>query len=242
VVATAAPKSATPAITSVAVARPTTPTAGVAAKTGGMLHIGQVGDLGNLDGHFYNVPQFYTIYTAYDRLTRYDDQQRPQPMLAESWELSPDATQIKLNLRKGVQFSSGREFTSDDVKWNMLRARDPKIAVQQFANQSNWFPTIDTPDKYTVVLSSDQPRPAVFDFFELFNMLDSQAMASPAAADRVNAPVRSSWRSTRKAITSASRRTRTTGRAANPTWTASRSSFSRTLSPCQPSSRRARRT
>jgi peptide/nickel transport system substrate-binding protein len=162
-------------------ATPTTPQ----VKTGGTLHIGQVGDLGNLDGHFYNTPQYYTIYTAYDRLTRYDVNQQPQPMLAESWDLSSDARQIKLNLRRGVQYHSGREFTSDDVKWNVLRARDPNIAVQQFANQANWFTTIDTPDKYTVALGSDQPRPAVFDFFELFNMLDSQSMDAPQAAARI---------------------------------------------------------
>ena len=46
-------------------------------------------------------------------LTAYDLQLKPQPMLAESWELSPDATQVKLNLRKGVQWHNGRELTSD---------------------------------------------------------------------------------------------------------------------------------
>ena len=58
----------------------------------------------------------------------YDDKLTPQPMLAESWDVSSDLTQIKLNLRKGVQFHTGREFTSDDVKYNLLRVRDPKVA------------------------------------------------------------------------------------------------------------------
>jgi peptide/nickel transport system substrate-binding protein len=96
-----------------------------------------------------------------------------------------NATRIKLNLRKGVQFHSGREFTSDDVRWNLMRARDPKTAVQQFQTQSAWFTGIDTPDKYTIVLSSDQPRPSVFDFFELFNIADRDAMDASDAAARV---------------------------------------------------------
>src|SRR5947209_1035766 len=84
-------------------------------------------------------------------LIEYDNKLQPQPMLAESWDVSKDFKQIKLNLRKGVQFHSGRELTSDDVKYNVLRARDPKVGAGQFNKQSNWFSTIDTPDKYTVV-------------------------------------------------------------------------------------------
>ena len=62
-------------------------------------------------------------------------------MLAESWDASPDLKTFKLNLRKDVQYHDGREFTSDDVKWNLLRVRDPKLAAVAgfFANQSSWF-------------------------------------------------------------------------------------------------------
>jgi ABC-type transport system substrate-binding protein len=42
-----------------------------------------------------------------------------------------------------VQWHSGREFTSEDVKWNLLRVRVPKSPSVGFRNQSNWFNTID---------------------------------------------------------------------------------------------------
>src|SRR5262249_7428064 len=87
-------------------------------------------------------------------------------------------------LRKGVQYHSGRDFTSDDVKYNLLRVRDPKIGAGTFVNQSNWFSAIDTPDKYTVVLRSEQPRPLRFDFFEYFNIVDREAMESPDARSK----------------------------------------------------------
>jgi peptide/nickel transport system substrate-binding protein len=100
-------------------------------------------------------------------------------MLAESWDLSSDARQIKLNLRKGVQFHSGREFTSDDVKYTMLRVRDPNVPLAVFwSTFSKWF-TIDTPDKYTVVLQSDTPRPTMFDFFESMNIVDQVTLEGP---------------------------------------------------------------
>ena len=85
-----------------------------------------IGDLAHLDGQRSPAPS--TSLLAFDRLIDYDDKLKPQPMLAESWDVSSDLKQIKLNLRKGVQFHTGREFTSDDVKYNILRVRDPKLA------------------------------------------------------------------------------------------------------------------
>ena len=99
-----------------------------------------------------------------------------------------DLKTFKLNLRKDVQYHDGREFTSDDVKWNLLRVRDPKLAAVAgfFANQSSWFTGIDAPDKNTVVLTSDQPRVGAFDFFFAFNMLDKNTMEGPDAKTKVN--------------------------------------------------------
>jgi peptide/nickel transport system substrate-binding protein len=96
---------------------------------------------------------------VFERLTTYDDKLRPQPMLAESWEVSSDAKQIKFNLRKGVQFHSGRELTSDDVKYSLQRAAHPKVAAAQYTGMASWFSGVDTPDKYTAIFQSDLPRP-----------------------------------------------------------------------------------
>jgi peptide/nickel transport system substrate-binding protein len=75
-------------------------------------------------------------------------------------------------LRRGVTWHTGREFTSDDVQWNFIRARDPKLGAGEFAAQSAWFTTIETPDKNTIVLKSEQPRPSMFDMFQAFNLVD----------------------------------------------------------------------
>jgi peptide/nickel transport system substrate-binding protein len=105
-------------------------------------------------------------------------------MLAESWDVNSDARQVKLNLRKGVQFHSGREMTSDDVKYSILRVRDPKIGVAQYTAQSNWFQSVETPDKYTLVLKSDNPRPLMFDFFEVLNIADKDVVDGPDAKSK----------------------------------------------------------
>jgi peptide/nickel transport system substrate-binding protein len=141
-------------------------------KTGGTLRTTGANDLTTANGHFNQGSARQTLWLTYDHLTAYDDKFQPQPVLAESWDISNDLKQFKLNLRKGVTWHSGREFTSADVKSNILAVRDPTTAGTSFVAQSNWFTTIDTPDKYTVILKSEQPRPAVFDFFEYFNIID----------------------------------------------------------------------
>lgn len=184
---TAAPPAATAAATptppSVTVTSAAANPAGtVTPKPGGTLIWAIGSDIANLDGHLLTSTNYETVFRAYDRLTALDQQGQPQPQLAESWELSSDAKQLKLNLRKGVQFHTGREFTSDDVKWNIIRVRDPKVASGSFVTQSGWFSSMETPDKYTVIASFDAPRPAVFDFFQLLNMVDPVTMQGPDAA------------------------------------------------------------
>jgi peptide/nickel transport system substrate-binding protein len=128
------------------------------------------------DPHVINLDNWDNLYQAHDTLAEYDRNLKPIPQLAESWDLTADYKQIKINLRKGVTFHSGREFTSDDVKYNLLRVRDPKKVAAQTGAWSGWWTTIETPDKNTIVLKSEQSRPAVFDLFEYLNITDPVTM------------------------------------------------------------------
>jgi peptide/nickel transport system substrate-binding protein len=181
--AAAAPKPAAAATSASVTAVPSSATNTPAGQptSGGRLRYGSLDDITSLDAHIGSSPAYDTFFHLFDRLTEYDLQQKPQPMLAEQWDTSADGKQIKLSLRKGVQFHTGRELTSDDVKWNFLRVRDPKIGSGTVGLQSAWFTTIDTPDKYTVILGSDQPRPAAFDMFEYFNIADPVTLQGPDA-------------------------------------------------------------
>jgi peptide/nickel transport system substrate-binding protein len=170
------------------VVAPTSAGATTQPKTGGTLRTGQVGQPLNLDPQYFTPLSGDTTFAVLDRLIDYDDQLQPRPQLAESWEQSSDLKQVKVNLRKGVQWHDGREMTSDDVKYSMLRVRDPKVAAfaSLLAAQSSWFSTVDTPDKYTVMLASDTPRPGVFDFFQYLTVVDHNALEASDAASRLN--------------------------------------------------------
>ncbi|HEY1298531.1 MAG TPA: ABC transporter substrate-binding protein [Chloroflexota bacterium] len=166
----ATPAAANAPATPVAANAPTTP------KTGGTLRIGLASEPANVDGHIRTPGSDLTYWLAFDRLIDYDDKAKPTPGLAESWDVAPDYKSVTFHLRKGVTYHSGREFTSDDVKWNFLRVRDPKLAGSTLGAYSLWWSAIETPDKYTVTLKSEQPRPTMFDSLQLFNMLDQPSM------------------------------------------------------------------
>ncbi len=60
----------------------------------------------------------YLTTTGVDNVTR--------PSLVEKWEASPDLKTWTLRLRRNVKWHNGRQFTADDVVWNLKRVLDPK--------------------------------------------------------------------------------------------------------------------
>jgi peptide/nickel transport system substrate-binding protein len=147
---------------------------GAQPKSGGTLQAAKLGDVANLDGHYWSPNGGLHVWLAYDTLARYDQNLTPQPQLAESWNVSPDGKQVTVNLRKGVMYHSGREFTSDDVVWNLQRALNPKVTVGILGGFFGQDPIFTAQDKYTVVMQTSQPWPTVFDMFHVVNMLDKE--------------------------------------------------------------------
>jgi peptide/nickel transport system substrate-binding protein len=95
----------------------------------------------------------------FDGLVRYDSNLAPQPSLALSWKVAPDAKSITFALRHGVKWHDGVEFTSADVRFSVLevwkkvhpRGRSTFAAVEN----------VETPDKYTAVLRLSQPAQVI---------------------------------------------------------------------------------
>jgi peptide/nickel transport system substrate-binding protein len=181
----AAPTTAPPAPPASTNAQVTAQPAAAQPKSGGTLRFAQTANPVSIDGNSIAGGGNETAWLVFDRLTTYDVNRQPQPMLAESWDISTDFKQFKLNLRKGVQFHSGREMTSDDVKYTVLRLRDSTVGSGILAGFSNWFSSIDVPDKYTVILKTDQPRPTFFDAIELFNIVDKDNVEGPEAKSKI---------------------------------------------------------
>ena len=89
--------------------------------------------------------------------------------LAKSWEVSQDGKKYTFKLHEGVKFHdvapvNGREFTAEDAKYSLLRVTaNPSVILEKWkarfqrAIDFGEIDSIDTPDKYTVVVNLKNP-------------------------------------------------------------------------------------
>jgi peptide/nickel transport system substrate-binding protein len=167
--------------TSATVAAAPAPASGTPQPTaGGTLRAVKTGDIAPIDPHYHSPGNGLGAWIIYDTLTGYDDDLKPIPILAESWEQSADQRTMTLFLRKGVTFHNGRDLTADDIIYNLNRLSDPK------ANTAGIIPgfvppgtTWEAKDKYTVLIQAQQPWVSIFDFMLVFNIGDKVTLEGP---------------------------------------------------------------
>jgi ABC-type transport system substrate-binding protein len=81
------------------------------------------------------------------------------PALATSWSTSADALTYTFELRQGLKFSDGKEFTSQDVKYSF--ERNTNLAMpdgpQLGLGYSDIIASVEAPSKYQVVITLKNP-------------------------------------------------------------------------------------
>jgi peptide/nickel transport system substrate-binding protein len=82
-----------------------------------------------------------------------------------------------------VQFHSGRELTSEDVRWNIERIKDPKVGT--LAARAQAITGYDLPNRNTIVLKTDRPWSEAFDLLEYTSILDPTTPEPDGSASRV---------------------------------------------------------
>lgn len=92
----------------------------------------------------------------YDTLVSFDTELNPEPDLAQSWEVSADGLTWTFNLQQGVKWHDGVPFTSKDVKFSYEYYMESELGL--YAGFLKGITAIETPDDYTVVIKTDEPK------------------------------------------------------------------------------------
>lgn len=112
------------------------------------------------------------LQQIYEGLVTWGEDNRVQPLLAESWEVQDEGKTYVFKIKRGVKFHNGREITAEDFKWTFERNTNPKLAStttyylgdieglnEKVQGKAQEITGIEVRDSHTLVIRLTQPRP-----------------------------------------------------------------------------------
>lgn len=97
------------------------------------------------------------LYNVMETLTKINADGSVSPLLAESWEISPDLRTYTFRLRRGVTFQNGEPFNAQSVKFSFERAGGEKSTNKDKRTYANF--SVQAVDEYTVVIINREIDP-----------------------------------------------------------------------------------
>lgn len=161
-----------------------TTSAAVSAET---LRWARAGDSLTMDPHSQNEgPTHALSQQIYEPLISPDMQAKPIPALATNWAVKADNPSVWVfNLRQGVKFHGGEDFTAEDVVFSFNRAKMEGSDMKELIVSIKEVRAIDD---YTVEIETDGPNPILPNNLTNLFMMDkgwaeANGSAKPAEFD-----------------------------------------------------------
>ncbi len=128
-------------------------------KMGGSVTVGISNDLDtSLDPHTStSAGKREIFYNLFEGLVKSDEDGNFVPALAESYEISDDATLFTFHLRQGVKFHNGSDMTAEDVVYTLDRCRGADTGVALLAAYAQ-IESVTATDDYTVEIKLSEPN------------------------------------------------------------------------------------
>ena len=125
------------------------------------LRIGLSGEVTSLDPHLLaSQPNLTVARHVFESLTDVDPQTKLIPGLAERWR-ALDATTWEFNLRRGVKFHDGSDFTAEDAAFSIARPLSIKGSPGGFASYVRAVESTAVVDAYTLRVKTKYPYGAL---------------------------------------------------------------------------------
>lgn len=138
----------------------TTDTSSPSDKFGGRLQAAWfTGGIEDLDPPYISVGQYFTISAnIFNGLVTLNKDLTIRGDLAKDWTIEDDGKRFVFDLREGVKFHNGTEFTAEDVKYTITRTIEEETPAA--GRLSTLKPPredgVEVPDDYRVVLNFEQ--------------------------------------------------------------------------------------
>jgi peptide/nickel transport system substrate-binding protein len=126
-----------------------------------------------------------TLYNLFETLTKINSDGSVSPLLAQSWEVSPDLKTYTFKLRRGVKFQNGEPCNAHSVKFSFERAASEKSTNKDkrtFANMER----VAAIDEDTVVILNKTLDP---DFLFLMGQATAIIVEPKSADSNATKPV-----------------------------------------------------
>ena len=117
-------------------------------------------------------------FNIFEPLIKINSDGTLSPLLAESWEVSPDLRTYTFRLRKGVKFHNGEPFNAQAVKFSFQRAAGEK-STNKDKRTYTAMQSVQAVDEHTVVIINKDLDPD----FLFFLGLSTSVIVEPKSAD-----------------------------------------------------------